>query len=432
MQERFIWERCDDYKFYEFKNLEDIKEIYDLVLPFIKKDVYKYQNDKLFLENIDYLEIQATDNIVEGDFYVGFHYKDGTYTEYFVEYNMIKNYLDKHDLINYYPVKLILQKNIVLNSEFIYSNLDFLLRENYLIKNPKYVKVLAIFDQTTLNSKKLLEEKIEELKKLGFKKENITILDFDKITNFYNLDLDLIYVPKINVFEILKKIRETNFFNELKNYILNGVVYLGIDSGVHLVTQNVEHLSSLYNIKLDNYDALGILDSIIYLYDTYNEETKKEFLELKKKYESKYRVEEVSDRSSFYHVFDSINEKQVLNKNKPKLKIINRSNLEFNKDDDQEIIFKLFDTIYDIDYKLEIETKLKRDDFYKFLVGDRRDFFEYIKSIKLNANNQEFILEECDTKICMERYTKDRFFIALKFKIDIYIGNLEFGFYFYE
>ena len=432
MQERFIWDRMDSYNCYEFKNLEDIKEIFDLVYPFIKKDVYNFQNDKLFLKNIDYLEIQVIDNIVEGDFYVEFHYKDGTSEVYVVEYNMIKNYLDKHDLINYYPVRIILEKTLGYNDDFRFNHFKDMLETRYLIKKLRYVKILAIFDNNTLNSKNLLKEKIDELIKLGFKEENITILDFNKISNFYNLDLDLIYVPKINVFEILKKLRETNFLNELRNYILSGVVYLGINSGVHLVTKNVEHLSSLYNIKLDNYDALGILDYIIYLYDSYNTESKKDFFENKKINNKQYKVDGISEICSTYHVFDNVNIKGIRKKDNQKLKIINQGNLEFNKDDDQEIVFKLFDIIYDMDYKLEIKTNLKRDDFYKFEVSDRVDFFKYIKSIKLNANNQEFILEECDTKICMERYTKDRFFIALKFKIDIYIGNLEFGFYFYE
>ena len=89
----------------------------------------------------------------------------------------------------------------------------------------------------------------------GFSKENIIIFDENKVDDFKNLDIDVIYTCGGNTFTLLKLIKDCGFDKEIKKYVENGVIYIGRSAGSHLVSKNIEHVLPFD----DNYIGLRTL-----------------------------------------------------------------------------------------------------------------------------------------------------------------------------
>ncbi|ERK30039.1 Type 1 glutamine amidotransferase-like domain-containing protein [Clostridium intestinale] len=116
---------------------------------------------------------------------------------------------------------------------------------------------------------------INELLVSGFSKDNIIIFDETKSNDYCNLEIDIIYVCGGNTFTLVKLINECGFALEIVKYLSRGVMYMGRSAGTHLVTRNVEHVLPFdeNKIGLDNFDALGLFDGIIFChYDEGREE----------------------------------------------------------------------------------------------------------------------------------------------------------------
>ncbi len=102
--------------------------------------------------------------------------------------------------------------------------------------------------------------------KRGFSRPNVTVFDPENAEAYADLDIDLIYTCGGNTFALLEKIRACGFGEHIKNYIKNGVTYVGASAGVHLISQNVEHLLP-FDPNVTNttdFTALGILDGIYF------------------------------------------------------------------------------------------------------------------------------------------------------------------------
>lgn len=96
-----------------------------------------------------------------------------------------------------------------------------------------------------------------------------------------------------NTFTLVKLINECGFVAEIIEYLRKGVVYVGRSAGTHLATKNIEHVLSFdeNKIGLENYDAIGLFDGIIFCH--YNESREKCYYEAIKK--GKFNVYKITD-----------------------------------------------------------------------------------------------------------------------------------------
>lgn len=183
--------------------------------------------------------------------------------------------------------------------KIILSSTDFLNEKskNKILKNLgislEMCKVLFIPNENA-NAEKINSGKYNErLEKTGFSKENIYVFDENKSDDFINLDIDLIYVGGGNTFSVLNKIRKCNFDNEIIKYINKGVCYLGGSAGAHIMTKNIKHILCFEknHAKIKNYNALGLLDGILFCH--YDKSREKNYLDALKV--NKYNVYKLND-----------------------------------------------------------------------------------------------------------------------------------------
>lgn len=132
-----------------------------------------------------------------------------------------------------------------------------------------------------------------EVINFGFKKENIIIFNEKNASQYTNLDIDVIYVCAGNTFTLLKLIKECKFDKEILNYLKKGVIYIGRSAGSHLMSKNIKHVENFddNDVGLDKFDAIGILNGIIFCHYT---EDRRKFYERTLK-ENKYNVYKITD-----------------------------------------------------------------------------------------------------------------------------------------
>ena len=109
------------------------------------------------------------------------------------------------------------------------------------------------------------EKYIDSFLNVGFKYENLVFFDDEEVDLFKDLDIDMIYVCGGNTFWLQKYIRESNFDNEIKKYVKNGVVYVGASAGSHFATENIEHVSYFdeNDVRIRNFEGLKLIDGIL-------------------------------------------------------------------------------------------------------------------------------------------------------------------------
>ena len=126
------------------------------------------------------------------------------------------------------------------------------------------------------------------LQEFGFNKANIHIFDYYSPKDFYNLDLEVIYISGGNTFMTLQRIRNAGFDEEIKNYIECGVTYIGGSAGAHIASKDITHVKEFDLLPEDMIDfkGLGLFDGILICHYT---EERKEILD-KLQNNSKYKV----------------------------------------------------------------------------------------------------------------------------------------------
>jgi len=124
---------------------------------------------------------------------------------------------------------------------------------------------------------------MNELLVSGFSKENIIVFDEDYCKEYCNLNIDIIYVCGGNTFTLVKVINECGFVPEIAEYLSRDVIYIGRSAGTHLTTKNIEHILPFdaNQIGLENFDAMGLFDGIIFCH--YDESREKYYFEAIKK-----------------------------------------------------------------------------------------------------------------------------------------------------
>jgi peptidase E len=134
---------------------------------------------------------------------------------------------------------------------------------------------------------------INELLVSGFNKDNIIIFNEQKWKEYCNLNIDIIYVCGGNTFTLVKLIKECGFASEIVKYLSKDVLYIGRSAGTHLATKNIEHILPFDEnlIGLENFDALGLFDGIIFCH--YDKDREQYYYEAIKK--GKYNVYKITD-----------------------------------------------------------------------------------------------------------------------------------------
>ena len=193
-------------------------------------------------------------------------------------------------------------KMILSSCDFINENSKNTILKN-INKRLENCRVLFIPNEKATPEKIYSDKYYKRLYTDGFtNKDNIYIFDENKVEDFINLDIDLLYISGGNTFATLKKIKECGFDKEIINYIKSGVIYIGGSCGAHIVTKNIEHLLTLDDnyCNLSNFDALDLFDGIIIPHcevEEYNPE-KREKLYKELLNDNKYKVYKLTNDES--------------------------------------------------------------------------------------------------------------------------------------
>lgn len=105
----------------------------------------------------------------------------------------------------------------------------------------------------------------KRMQELGFASENITFFNYYAPKDFFNLDIDVIYVGGGNTLKTLHRLRNSVFDKELVRYVKSGVTYIGGSAGAHIVTEDVSHVTTFDPppLGMSDFSGLGFVDGIL-------------------------------------------------------------------------------------------------------------------------------------------------------------------------
>ena len=140
------------------------------------------------------------------------------------------------------------------------------------------------------------EKFYRRMQEFGFVRENINVFDYYNPTEYFGLEIDVLYVSGGNTLKTLSRIRKSGFDKELIRYIQSGVTYIGGSAGAHLVTPDVSHVTCYDDAPEDmtDFSGFGLFDGILICHFTPDRQVHYEQL-LK---ESKYKVYPLTDEDS--------------------------------------------------------------------------------------------------------------------------------------
>lgn len=110
------------------------------------------------------------------------------------------------------------------------------------------------------------EKYYNRLQGYGFLRDNIYVYNYFNSTGFDNLELDCVYISGGNTFQMLDLIKKSGADKLIKQYVHQGVTYIGGSAGAHIVTKNIEHLLSIdpNTTNVIDYSGLSLFDGIIF------------------------------------------------------------------------------------------------------------------------------------------------------------------------
>ena len=130
----------------------------------------------------------------------------------------------------------------------------------------------------------------------GFQKKNIYVANYFEPSQFFNLDIDLIYISGGNTFGTMKLIRDSGFDKAIIDYVHRGVIYIGGSAGAHIATADITHVAwyDKGTFDLSDFSGLGLYNGILICH--YTEDRKADFDTLNSL--GKYRVIALRDDQS--------------------------------------------------------------------------------------------------------------------------------------
>ncbi len=167
---------------------------------------------------------------------------------------------------------------------------------NNIPKPLEDIRVLFMPDECASKKEILSDKFYDRLVSFGFKRENITVLNYYDADSFKNLDIDMLYLSGGNTFSIMHRIRKHGFNTAMVDYIKNGVIYVGGSAGAHIVSANIEHVSKYdqNTIKITDFSGLNLFDGILICH--FSNERQAHFEALKTR--GKYNVVALSNDDS--------------------------------------------------------------------------------------------------------------------------------------
>ncbi|MBQ8303911.1 MAG: Type 1 glutamine amidotransferase-like domain-containing protein [Clostridia bacterium] len=167
---------------------------------------------------------------------------------------------------------------------------------NNIPKPLNEIKVLFMPDDCASKKEILSNKFYDRLVSYGFKRENITVLNYYDADSFKNLDIDMLYLSGGNTFSVLHRIRKHGFQTAMIDYIKNGVIYVGGSAGAHIVSANLEHVLKYdqNTAQITDFSGLNLFDGILVCHFTNERQAHFEAL----KAEGKYKVAALTNDDS--------------------------------------------------------------------------------------------------------------------------------------
>ena len=130
----------------------------------------------------------------------------------------------------------------------------------------------------------------------GFQRKNIYVANYFESSQFFNLDIDVIYISGGNTFGTMKLIRDSGFDKAIIDYVHRGVIYIGGSAGAHIATADITHVERYDKdtFDLSDFSGLGLYNGILICH--YTEDRKADFDTLNSL--GKYRVIALRDDQS--------------------------------------------------------------------------------------------------------------------------------------
>ncbi len=131
------------------------------------------------------------------------------------------------------------------------------------------------------------------LAEFGFDKDNVTVFNYYHPQNLQGVGFDVIYVSGGNTFGTMKCLRESGADTIIKNYVNQGVLYIGGSAGAHIASADISHVIK-YDVDtfgLTDFKGLRLFKGILICH--YNDERKSDLDWLKAN--SQYAVTALND-----------------------------------------------------------------------------------------------------------------------------------------
>ena len=130
----------------------------------------------------------------------------------------------------------------------------------------------------------------------GFQKKNVYVANYFEPSQFFNLDIDVVYISGGNTFGTMKLIRDSGLDKAIVDYIQRGVIYIGGSAGAHIATADISHVAKYDKdtFGLTDFSGLGLYNGILICH--YTEDRKADFDTLNSL--DKYRVIALCDDQS--------------------------------------------------------------------------------------------------------------------------------------
>ena len=126
------------------------------------------------------------------------------------------------------------------------------------------MKVLFIPNEKATSEKIKSGKYLEWLKGWGFEEKNIYVFDKEKPDESRNLNIDIIVISGGNTFGIMHSLIISNFKEDIKKYVNDGVIYIGESAGSHIASKNFKHVEKYDDNAsgITDYDGLNFFDGI--------------------------------------------------------------------------------------------------------------------------------------------------------------------------
>jgi peptidase E len=137
---------------------------------------------------------------------------------------------------------------------------------------------------------------INELRKIGIKKENIKIISLKERKVKWPEKIDVVYVRGGNTFHYMKELRRLKLTRKIRELGKKEIIYFGISAGSIIAGKRIDiakigKCKDVKDVKIKNYSGLKLVNFVIFPH--YTEEDEKEIRKFEK--EKKCKIVRLRD-----------------------------------------------------------------------------------------------------------------------------------------